>query len=252
MQGIFAFQPSANGINSALAGAAGLVACAFTLSTFDRWSRRRQPQELAWSIAMAFFSVGSLALWWAESTGWTIGIFRLFFLCGAVLNVSWLALGTVYLLAGRRTGNIVRSWLVAASGFAVGLVGVSPAKTPIVRTEFPVGREVFGAAPRILAAIGSGVPALIIIAGALWSTWRIIGRKSPGRLALGNIVIAIGTLILSASGLFAGRLGQDRAFAITLLVGVCALFGGFLIASNSTRVRSVQLATQHLAGAPNG
>lgn len=251
MQGIFALEPSANVINCAIAGAAGLVACAFTLSTFDRWLRRRQPHELAWSIAMAFFAIGSLALWWAESTGWTIGIFRLFFLCGAVLNVSWLALGTVYLLVGRIIGDLVRTWLIAATGFATGVVAMSPAKSPIIRTEFPIGREVFGATPRILAAIGSGVPALIIIAGALWSTWRIIGRKSPGRLALGNIVIAVGTLILSASGLFAGRLGQDRAFAITLLIGVCALFGGFLIASNSTR-RSVQFSAQYLASAANG
>ncbi len=265
MLGILAIEPSSNTLNSALAGGAALVACAFGLSTFDRWLRRRQPHELAWSIAMALFAVGSLALWWAESIGWTIGIFRLFFLCGAVLNVAWLALGTVYLLAGTRAGDIVRSWLIAASGFAAGVVAVSPAKTPLSRTEFPTGREVFSAAPRILAAVGSGVPALIIVAGALWSTWRVLRRNSPtlsgstardvvspGRLAMGNIVIAFGTIILSASGLFAGRLGQDRAFAITLLMGVSVLFTGFLVASNSTRGRSMQRATQYLAGAPNG
>lgn len=248
MSGIVALQFSANVINCALAGAAGLVACAFALSTFDRWLRRRQPHELAWSIAMALFAVGSLALWWAESTGWTIALFRLFFLCGAVLNVSWLALGTVYLLAGRTIGDIVRTWLIAASGFAVGVIGVSPAKTHIIPNEFPVGREMFGAVPRVMAAIGSGFPAIVIIAGAMWSTWRAIGRKSPGRMAVGNIVVAAGTIILSTSGLIAGRLGQDRAFAITLLIGVCALFGGFLIAGNPRRERSVQLTAKYLAG----
>ncbi len=210
---------------------------------------------------MALFSLGSFALWWAESTGWTIAIFRLFFLCGAVLNVAWLSLGTVYLLTGRTVGDIVRTWLIAATGFAVGIVWVSPAKAQVMRSEFPEGREIFGAAPRILAAIGSGFPAVIIVAGALWSTWTVLVRrtdsragrsyrdvKSPGRLALGNIVVAAGTLILSASGLIAGRLGQDRAFAITLLIGVCALFGGFLIASNPARERSVQLTAQYLAG----
>lgn len=265
MLGVLATEPWANAINSAMAGGAALVACAFALSAFDRWLRRRQPHELAWSIAMALFAVGSFALWWAESTGWTIGVFRLFFLCGAILNVPWLALGTVYLLAGRRIGDIMRSWLIAASGLAVGVVGVSPARTPIVGDEFPTGRELFGATPRVLAAVGSGVPALIIIAGALWSTWRVLRRKSPtlsgnthrsimspGRLAVGNILIATGTLVLSASGLLAGRLGQDRSFAITLLIGVCALFTGFLVASNSTRRPSVQRATQNLARAPNG
>lgn len=265
MLGILTLEPSSHALNSALAGGAALVACAFGLLTFDRWLRRRQPQELAWSIAMALFAVASLALWWAESVGWTIGIFRLFFLCGAVLNVAWLALGTVYLLAGTRAGDNVRSWLIAASGFAAGVVAMSPAQTPLSRTEFPTGRDVFTAAPRVLAAVGSGVPALIIVAGALWSTWRVLRRKSltlststtrgamsPWRLAGGNIVIATGTMILSASGLFAGRLGQDRAFAITLLIGVCVLFAGFLVASHSTRGRSVHHAKQYLAGVTNG
>ncbi|MEK7411610.1 MAG: hypothetical protein AAB327_09575 [Actinomycetota bacterium] len=262
MLGFFATEPFPDAIGSALAGSAALVACAFALLTFDHWLRRRRPHELAWSIAMALFTLASLTLWWAESTGWTIGIFRLFFLFGAVLNVPWLALGSIYLLVGKRIGDIVRSWLIAVSGFAVGVVGTSPTKTSVVPTEFPTGRDLFGAAPRILAAVGSGVPAMIIIAGALWSTWRVLRRESPAlssstsrnvtsprRLAAGNIVIAIGTLILSASGLLAGRLGQDRAFAITLLIGVCTLFAGFLVASNSTHGRSGQRTMRYLSDA---
>lgn len=244
---IMAARSAHNEINSALAGAATLIASAFTLSTFDRWLRRRQPHELAWTVAMALFAVGSSALWWAESAGWNLMSFRIFFLTGAVLNVAWLALGTVYLLHGVRAGNIARSWLVWLSGFATGVVLIAPTKSQVVSTEFPAGREIFGAAPRILAAIGSGVPALFIIVGALWSAWRVIKKQnpaatknltrtvtSPKRLAAGNLLIAVGTLVLSASGTLAGRLGQDRAFAITLLCGVSILFSGFLVASNST------------------
>jgi hypothetical protein len=244
---IMAAQSVHNELNSALAGAATLIACAFTLSTFDRWLRRRQPHEFAWTIAMALFAVGSGALWWAESSGWNLMAFRVFFLAGAVLNVAWLALGTVYLLIGFRAGNIARNWLVWLSGFATGVVLIAPTKSQVVSTEFPAGREIFGAAPRILAAVGSGVPAMFIIVGALWSAWRVIRKQnpaaatsitrtvtSPKRLAGGNVLIAVGTLVLSASGTLAGRLGQDRAFAITLLCGVSILFIGFLVASNST------------------
>ena len=108
MTEIMAAQSAHNELNSALAGAATLIACAFTLSTFDRWLRRRQPHEFAWTIAMALFAIGSGALWWAESSGWNLMAFRVFFLAGAVLNVAWLALGTVYLLIGFRAGNIVQ------------------------------------------------------------------------------------------------------------------------------------------------
>jgi len=244
---IMAAQSAHNELNSALAGASTLIACAFTLSTLDHWLRRRQPHELAWTVAMALFALGSSALWWAESSGWNLMAFRIFFLAGAVLNVAWLALGTVYLLIGLRAGNIARTWLVWLSGFATGVVLIAPTKAQVISTEFPAGREIFGVAPRVLAAIGSGVPALFIIIGALWSAWRVIRKKnpaaaksttrtvtSPKRLAGGNVLIAVGTLVLSASGTLAGRLGQDRAFAITLLCGVSILFSGFLVASNST------------------
>ncbi len=257
MTEIVAAQSVHDELNSALAGAATLIACAFTLSTFDRWLRRRQPHELAWTIAMALFAVGSGALWWAESSGWNLMAFRVFFLAGAVLNVAWLALGTVYLLIGVRAGNVCRTWLVWLSGFATGVVLIAPTKSQVVSTEFPAGREIFGVTPRILAAVGSGVPAMFIIIGALWSAGRVVKKQNPAatkslirtvtsakRLAGGNVLIAVGTLVLSASGTLAGRLGQDRAFAITLLCGVSILFSGFLVASNSTL--SASSATKRL------
>jgi len=52
---------------------------------------------------------------------------------------------------------------------------------------------------------------------------------------IGNALIAAGTLILSASGTLAGRLGKDRAFAVTLLIGICVLFAGFLVATGKSR-----------------
>jgi hypothetical protein len=52
---------------------------------------------------------------------------------------------------------------------------------------------------------------------------------------LGNVLIATGTLVLSASGTLAGRLGKDRAFVVTLLVGIVILFAGFLVATSQRR-----------------
>ena len=245
---------SMGGLNGALAGTATLIATAFTLSTADRWIKRRQPHELAWSIAMSLFAMGSACLWWAESTGWNLFVFRMFFLAGAVLNVSWLALGTVYLLGGQQLGNRVRQVLIWLSGFATGIVLVAQSKSEVVTDQFPTGKEVFGVAPRVLAAVGSGVPALVIIFGALWSAWRVLRKKNPAlstgaKRSVFSVLIATGTLVLSASGTLAGRFGEDRAFAITLLIGVSILFFGFLVASNSTRARSSQRASQYLARA---
>jgi hypothetical protein len=223
-------------VNVALAAAATLVSLAFMLSTLDRYLRRRRPHEFAWTVALGLFALGSGAFWWAEGHGWSLGSFRVFYLAGAILNVPWLALGTVYLLNGERRGRQVQRVLVALTWLSVGIVLFSATRIPVGGSEMPTGKDVFGVAPRVLAAVGSGVSAVYIIGGALWSAWRVLRhRNAPGRLAFGNILIATGTLILSASGTLAGRLGEDRAFAVTLLAGIVVLFAGFLVSPSTKR-----------------
>jgi hypothetical protein len=234
-------------MNAALAAAATLVASAFALSTLDRWLRRRRAHDLAWTVSLALFALGAGALWWAESVGWGLGVFRVFYLAGAILNVPWLALGTVYLLAERRTADQMRGWLILISGFAVGVVLFAPTRAKVTGDELPTGKDVFGVAPRVLAAVGSGLAALIIVGGAVWSVWH--PRRAGSRLLIGNVLIAVGTLVLSASGTLAGRLGKDRAFAITLLIGICVLFAGFLVAisNKDSNKNSDQTPAQQLA-----
>src|SRR3954454_2351190 len=232
-------------MDAAPAAAATLVSVAFALSTLDRYLRRRRPQELAWSGSLGLFAVGAGALWWAETRGWSLATFRVFYLCGGVLTVPWLALVTVYLLAGQAIGDRVRFWLVLLSGVSTGLVLFAPTRQVVAGKELPTGSDVFGIAPRVAAAVGSGVAALVILAGAVWSVVRIVRRRepamsgvrrsasSPAHLLAGNLLIAAGTLVLSASGTLAGRLGKDTAFVTMFLIGIVLLFAGFLVASTS-------------------
>jgi hypothetical protein len=163
----------------------------------------------------------------------------------------------VYLLAGRAIGDRVRAWLVGLSGAAAGVVFTAPTRGVIVADDMPKGSEIFDAAPRAFAAVGSGVAALVIIIGALWSIARVVRGRTPAvgsatrhvvsvsRHAWANALIAIGTLTLSTSGSLAGRLGEDRAFAVTLVSGVVILFAGFLVAV--TEPRRSESATQQFA-----
>jgi hypothetical protein len=246
-------------LDPALAAAAALIATAFSLSALDRWLRRRQPHDGAWCTAMALFALGSFALWWGTAAGWNGPVFRTFFLAGAVLNVAWLSLGTVYLLAGRRIGDPVSRALALTSMFAAGVLIVTPLAGSIDPDDLPRGRDVFGVLPRILAATGSGVAALVIFVGAGWSVVRLLRGRSaslptrgarstlaPRRLVFANLLIAAGTVVLSLSGSLAGRLGDDRAFVVTLLAGVVVLFAGFLAAGGG---QSRQRASHYLARA---
>lgn len=196
---------------------------------------------------MALFAMAAMSLWWAEARGWSSTSFRFFFLLGAVVNVPWLALGTVYLLAGPRAGSLVARSLLVFTGFAAGVMIMAPMKNPVAPVGLPTGKDLFDPLPRVLAAVGSAVPAIVIFGGAAWSAWRVWRGATPAitsaatrqvvsarRLAIGNVLVAAGAAILSASGSLAGRLGADTSFAVTLLAGISVLFAGFLVASNAT------------------
>lgn len=196
---------------------------------------------------MSLFAIGAFALWWATTTGWSTGVFRVFFLSGAVLNVSWLALGSIALTADRRVTRLLTRALAMMSAFAIGVMTVAPTTSRITGDDLPRARDHFGALPRIMAAIGSGVPALVIFIGTAWSIVRLLSRpepragmvqrtftSSPGRLVASNALIAVGVVVLSASGSLAGRFGEARAFTVTLSIGAVLLFVGFMLPSART------------------
>ncbi|MEO7556457.1 MAG: hypothetical protein ABIV94_07635 [Acidimicrobiales bacterium] len=228
----------------ALASAAALISLAFAFSTFERWLDRRRPHEAAWSAALLLFMIASLALLAGEALGWNALSFRLFYLFGAIVNVPYLGLGTVWLLGGERWGRPATAVVHAFALFAAGVLTVAPLAGPIPSDRLPRGSEVFGPLPRVLAAVGSAVPAAVIVAGAVWSLARLVRRRSTRRLALANGLIATGTLVLGAGGVLNSVVDEMDGFALSLVVGIVLLFAGFLL-TNTPRpraLRSVQAA----------
>jgi hypothetical protein len=220
-----------------LAFIATAIATVFAQATAVRWSRTRAPHQGAWTVALAFFALASAALATGESSGWDEGTFRMFFLLGAVINVPWLALGTVYLLMGVRIGNRVRQCLLVFTGLGIGVVIAAPIHGTIAGTGIPVGKDHFDALPRALAGIGSGLGAVVVFVGAAYSAVHFARSRRPGSgyLAGGNALIALGTVILSSGGLLQGMVGHDEAFALSLAVGIAVIYGGFVVASNVSR-----------------
>jgi hypothetical protein len=242
-------------VETAVGTAAALVAVAFALSTLERWQAGRRRHEAAWSIALALFAVAAGALAAGAQGGWNGAVFRVFYLVGAIVDVPVLALGTVYLLAGERTGD--RAALVVAlfAAFAAGVVVTAPFTRSLPVDELAQGSRVFGPLPRIMAAVGSAGGAIVILAGAAWSGWRLRRSSAARRLVWSNGLIALGTLILGGSGTLNSVFGAMTAFAVTLLLGIVVIFSGFLVAtSGAGRARAIPPAepwwpSEPLAGA---
>ena len=102
------------------AAIASVVSGVFAVTLLTRFaSRRHQGRRddgahalLFWGIALVMFAVAAVGLVSGVIGGWSSGEFRTFYLFGGVLNVPWLALGSVAVnarspLVSRWTGGVL-------------------------------------------------------------------------------------------------------------------------------------------------
>src|SRR5690349_4349235 len=94
---------------------ATIIAGAFAIVLLNRYfASRRRPHELMWGIAFLLFAIGAGCQVFADiGNGWTPTLARLYYLTGAILNVGFLGVGTLFLLFKGRVAQI---------GFAVMLL----------------------------------------------------------------------------------------------------------------------------------
>src|SRR5215216_8111199 len=145
-----------------LPGVAAAASAAFAVAVLRQYAARHRPYQLAWGIALSMFAAASLALTAGVSAGWSPLTFKLYYLFGAVLNVPWLALGTVELLAGRTTRRL---YAVGLGAFTV----LSLVLAPLARVTaadlagrlLPEGKEFLPVAVRALAVVGNTVGTVI-------------------------------------------------------------------------------------------
>jgi hypothetical protein len=240
---------------------AALVSTTFAFLLGRQWTERRRPHQLAWTAALAMFAVATLATAQGVRLGWTPGFFRVYYLFGAMINVPFLAVGTVYLLAKRRwPAHLFAALVLVAAAF--GAVAMASAHLDASVLEgvrgIPEARFVItgGALTRTLSRYYSYTSFTIVVLGALWSALRLSRQRSnPNaahlrRLAAGNLLIAAGTFVVAAASI-AVRLGRGSEvamlFSVGLLAGISLMFSGFL----RTRPKPVLAAAGGAAPAPN-
>ncbi len=91
------------------------VSAFFAGAVLVRFFRRRTPALLLWALGLLLYAAGTFGEAWHSILGWQDGIFRLWYLCGAMLTAAWLGQGTVYLLLPRRVAHIRMVLLVLLS-----------------------------------------------------------------------------------------------------------------------------------------
>jgi hypothetical protein len=216
--------------------AATAVSAVFGLHLLIRFGRRRgaNPAEGVWGVAMLMYAAASAALALGVLGAWSSAEFRVYWLFGAVLNVPYLAVGEVYLLARNRwVGHALLVIVLALTAYATLEVRTAPVSASHLGQEFPLGREVFGdgSAPHRLAQYYSYPAYLLLLAGTVWSALRMRGHPDLVSRFNGLLLLAIGaTVVAVGSGVGAG-LGNFAVFSVSLAAGVVLMYWGFLTAT---------------------
>ena len=218
-----------------LPGVAAAASAAFAVAVLRQYAARRRPYQLAWGIAMSMFTVASLALTVGVVAGWTPVSFKLYYLFGAVLNVPWLALGTVELLAGPAAR---RAYLAAQTAFTlVSVVLVALARVTaadLAGRLLPEGKEFLPVAVRVLAVVGNSVGTLVVVGGAVASGLAMRSRRDLRPRFEGTLLIALGVLLAASGGVLAFLASSDK-LALGLAVGASVMYLGFRRASTPAR-----------------
>ncbi len=212
---------------------ATVIAGAFAIVLLNRYfGGKRRPHELAWAVAFLLFAVGAACQVYADvSGGWNPALARTYYLTGAILNVGFLALGTIFLLFKGRIATVSMWITLAASAYAVYVLYSVPIDpTPLADSHFVEWSALFtlDRTPRWLAAFFSGGGTIIVIAGALYSGIVFWRKRIMKDRMIGVFLIAAGTFLVAFGGTVKGLMENDDYFYPTMVLGVLVMFVGYL------------------------
>jgi hypothetical protein len=159
-----------------------------------------------------------------------VAFFKLYYIFGALLMAAYLGLGSIYLLAPRRTADIVAATLVFLSVMGLILVLLSPVDTSVLHgSNVEAGSNAISGPSIPFIALLNTFGAVAVIGGALYSAWRLWKRQGPPRLLVANVLIASGTILASLAGTLARVTGNGSSFWALLAAGFVVLLAGFLV-----------------------
>lgn len=219
-------------MDSALALLAALAALGFSADLWLDYRRRPRPHIAAFGTGMTMFAVATLTFYLGLAVGWSGPLYRVFYLFGAILNIPFLALGSMFLVVGRRSGHAMAIALGALTAISTTLTTTVDFANPLPPSGVPHDVFATGFGPRLFAIIGGATGSTILVILALVSALRF--WKKNRSIVWGNLLIVGGTLA-AASGGTGLALGESSAFAVSLLVAVTLIWSGYRVASGKRR-----------------
>jgi hypothetical protein len=207
---------------------AALVGAVFSLHVLRQYRSRRKPYQAAWAAALALFAAAAFFETAGIARGWQPLVYRGYYYFG-VINVGWLAVGTVYLLAPRRVGNAAALIMGVVSLGALATVLLASVDQGLLVRSLVPPRGVIGNPAPLVALIINLPGALVLVGGAAYSAWRALQRQAPVGRVLGLAMIAVGAFIVAGGHSYAQLQGSAYfVLPVAEAAGIATMFAGYL------------------------
>lgn len=193
-------------LNVVLPLASSLLSLVFAAMVLDQWWQRRRSFQLVWAIGLLWYGIAAGTEFLGAAVGWSLELYRVWYLVGAFLVPAYLGAGTLYLLNRTRFG-----YFVAAS---VALGGVF---SLLASSKYP------GSATAAYIALTVALAAAVVIAVTTAVRREMQGHVAMAFLVAGTIAVAAAVTAAPVSGV---------ALDPTTHVPVASGFPGYLRVSS--------------------
>jgi hypothetical protein len=151
-----------------------LASFAFAALVLDQWRRRRRSFQLVWTAGLTWYGIGTGTEFLGSALGWNAGLYRAWYLFGALLVAAYLGAGTVYLLA--RTGF---GYFASVAILLGGLLALA------ISSRYP------GSGPTALAVLVSSLAAALVIAFVTARRRALVGHVAMALLVAASLAVAV-------------------------------------------------------------
>ncbi len=204
-----------------------VIAFAFAWVILKRYRVRRTGPHLMWWAAGVFiYGIGTLTESLVTLFGWSEGLFRSWYISGALLGGAPLAQGTVYLLLARRTAHRLTLLLVPFVFVAAMFVILTPIDYTLVETHRLTGSVMRWWWVRLFSPFVNTYALVFLVGGAALSAYRYSKSRDTYHRFIGNTFIAVGALLPGIGGA-ATRMGHTEVLYVMELIGIALIWIGY-------------------------
>jgi hypothetical protein len=221
-------------INTVLPFVTAVITFIFAGMVFRRYALRKGVHLLIWGIGLTLYAIAESMAAVHGALGWNPLVFRLWYLCGAILVAAWLGQGTVYLLARRSWANALLIVLLLGSLYAAFKVFTAEVDPTLLPGAGLSGDAIVTGGVRILTPFFNIYGLVALAGGAIYSTFVYWRRRAFGTRAIGMILIAVGALAPGLGGALS-RFGLTEYLYLSEFVGAVLLFLGFILSTSRSK-----------------